>query len=286
MRNKFVGFFKVSILLLASFNLMAAKDLKLPENHAVNGGLTIIPVDMKDKPDATYLNNKLAVIPSVISHQWLMIVGIPLSETKPIQNIDILTPTKGVVPFHISDKFYRIQSLKIENTRKVDPFAKDRARINAEEKERQSIYATFNERNPFEQGFVAPSYGPISSQFGLRRIYNGKPRAPHSGLDIASPRNTQVVATSGGKVVSAKNYFFTGNTVIIDHGMGLFSLYAHLEKILVKPGQAVKQGEKIGLVGSTGRVTGPHLHWSMILNQTLVDPLLFVPVRTITKKKS
>lgn len=279
----------LTIFSLVSFLLIPyttqASTLKLPENHAVNGGVTIIPIDLKSKPSASYLNSKIAVIPSFDKNQWLMIVGIPLTEKSPIQIIDINYPQKGKVPFHISDKFYRIQSLKIGNKRKVDPYAKDRPRINAEEKERNAIYSKFTDRNPFEEGFVAPSNGPISSLFGLRRIYNGKPRDPHSGLDIASPKNTPVVAVNSGKVVSATNYFFTGNTVIINHGMGLFSLYAHLNKITVKKGQEIKQGDKVGLVGATGRVTGPHLHWSMILNKTLVDPLLFVPGRTITSKK-
>ncbi len=271
--------------LMIPLSLIAAK-ISLPENHSVNGGLTIIPIDIKKKPSATYLNKKIAVIPSFLKNQWLMVVGIPLDEKNSIQSIGISSPVKGTVPFQVSEKYYRIQSLKIENKRKVDPFAKDRPRINAEEKERREIYSTYTDRNPFEEAFIAPSHGPISSQFGLRRIYNGKSRDPHSGLDIASPLNTSVVAVSSGKVVSAKKYFFTGNTVIVDHGMGLFSLYAHLEKILVNKGQDIKQGNKVGLVGATGRVTGPHLHWSMILNQTLVDPLLFVPARIITHKKA
>ncbi len=278
-------FINLYCLLMLPFSLWAA-NIHLPQNHAVNGGITIIPIDIKEKPLATYLDKKIAVIPSFTNNQWLLIVGIPLAEKKPIQNIIILSPKTGVVPFQVSKKQYPVQSLKITNKRKVVPFVKDRPRINTEQKERKSIYSEYTDRNPFTEGFIAPSHGPISSLFGFRRIYNGQARNPHSGLDIASPRNTPVVAINGGKVVDAKNYFFTGNTVTIDHGLGVFSVYAHLGKILVKKGQKVKQRDKVGLVGSTGRVTGPHLHWSMVINQTLVDPLLFVPVKTITKMKS
>ncbi|WP_367605612.1 peptidoglycan DD-metalloendopeptidase family protein [Legionella sp. W05-934-2] len=284
--NKLFQYSLFNLIFLLTFPLtMHAVKINLPENHAVNGGVTIIPIDLKEKPAASYLDKKIAIIPSFMSNQWLMIVGIPLDEKAPIQNIRVSQPQQGLVPFHVSEKYYRIQSLVIDNKRKVDPFAKDRPRIEAEEKEREQLFSVFSERNPFEEGFIAPSHGPISSQFGLRRIYNGKPRAPHTGLDIASPKNTPVIVINSGKVVSTKNYFFTGNTVIVDHGMGLFSLYAHLDKILVKPNQQIKQGDQVGLVGATGRATGPHLHWSMILNQTLVDPLLFVPSQAITNMK-
>lgn len=267
------------------FTLLAspafAENLILPENHSVNGGLTIIPIDSKQKPVIYYNGVPIATIPSYTKNQWLVMVGIPLDKTKPIQNLEVRSPKKGVIPFHISEKYYPTQRLTIANERKVDPYAKDRQRITMETAEQKKIFAEYSRRNPYKEGFTSPTHGPISSLFGLKRIYNKKPRAPHSGLDIAAAKGAPVNAINSGTVVSAKEYFFTGNTVIINHGSGLFSLYAHLDSFAVKKGDNVKQGKLIGTVGSTGRVTGPHLHWGMIMNETLVDPLLFVNKRSI-----
>jgi murein DD-endopeptidase MepM/ murein hydrolase activator NlpD len=124
--------------------------------------------------------------------------------------------------------------------------------------------------------FIVPAEGELSSRFGLRRFFNEKPRNPHSGLDLAVARGTPVKASSSGKVLAADNYFFNGKTVFIDHGNGLVTMYCHLDKFKVKAGQKVEKGQLIGLSGMTGRATGPHLHWSVMLNGEMVDPELFV----------
>jgi murein DD-endopeptidase MepM/ murein hydrolase activator NlpD len=112
-----------------------------------------------------------------------------------------------------------------------------------------------------------------NSAFGTRSVYNGEPRAPHSGADFLSPAGRPVKAPSAGRVVLADPQYFSGNTVIIDHGLGLFSTLMHLEQIDVKVGDMVTAGQVIGKVGATGRVTGPHLHWSVRLDNARVDPL-------------
>lgn len=255
--------------------------IALPENHAVNGGLTIIPIDIKDKPEAYYHGNRIPVLASFKPNQWLLIVAIPLTNTDPIQYIDITKPFKSSIPFQISDKLYTTQYLTIKDLSKVDPQPDDLIRIGKETKKLARIYSKYSQMNPFQQQFTAPLRGPVSSLFGLKRVYNKQPRDPHSGLDIAAPQGEPVYAINQGIVAETGDYFFTGNTVIIDHGMGVFSLYAHLSKIEVQTGELIKQGQELGLVGMTGRVTGPHLHWTMIVNQTLVEPLLFVPIRYI-----
>ena len=124
--------------------------------------------------------------------------------------------------------------------------------------------------------FIPPTAGKFSNSFGRKRFFNNEERAPHSGLDIPAPIRQKVLAPADGIVVQTGDYFFNGKTVLIDHGQGLISMFCHLSKIEVSKGQHITQGELLGLVGNTGRVTGPHLHWGMSLNDARVDPQLLL----------
>ena len=157
----------------------------------------------------------------------------------------------------------------------VTPSAEDLARIRSDgamisdARKRDSTYTGF------DSGFAWPVKGRLSGVFGSRRILNGKPRSPHSGTDIAAPRGTPVVATADGVIALAhEDMFYTGKTLMIDHGHGLTSVYAHLDKILVADGQPVTKGVPIGKIGSSGRATGPHLHWGVTLFSVKLDPAL------------
>ncbi len=174
-----------------------------------------------------------------------------------------------------------IQNIKGIPPRKVTPSDSDLRDIEFEQKLVRAAQQT-KSRTPFwQQGFIMPVEGRISGNFGGQRIMNGVKKNPHAGMDIAAKAGTPVKASAGGVVTLAQpNLFYSGNVVIIDHGYGLHTIYAHLQEIKVKRGQTVKQGDIIGLVGQTGRATGPHLHWGASVNGTKFNPPSLLNINT------
>jgi murein DD-endopeptidase MepM/ murein hydrolase activator NlpD len=189
------------------------------------------------------------------------------------------------IAFQVKSKKYRTQYLTIQDQRKVEPNPEDLKRIATETARSDAALSRFtaDESAPLE--LVAPIEGVRSDSFGSRRVFNGQPRNPHTGMDIAAPRGTPIHAPAAGKVVEAGEFFFNGNTLYIDHGNGLVTMYCHLDTVAVKTGDVVKAGDLLGTVGSTGRVTGPHLHWGIALNRAMVDPALFLENREKVKDK-
>ena len=217
----------------------------------------------------------LLVLGDVI--EWTALVGIPLSTTPGPAHIAVATGAdQRQVTYTVAPKRYLEQHLKV-SPRTVDLSPEDTARFERERVHLATVMATFTEPFPAASALhmQVPSPGRRSSSFGLRRIFNGQPRNPHSGMDIAAPTGTPVVAPLPGRVIDTGDYFFNGNTVWLDHGGGLLSMMCHLSAIDVKPGDTLNTGERLGAVGATGRVTGPHLHWGVMLNRTMVDPALF-----------
>ena len=166
---------------------------------------------------------------------------------------------------------FKVQHLKLPKNM-VDLDKKTLARVKHESKVLHRSFESLLPNPLWNSEFIEPVKGRISGRFGSRRIINGKPKRPHSGEDIAAPKGTTVVAMNRGIVRLTMDHFFTGKGVILDHGLGLFSMYFHLSAVDVKQGQMVEKGEPIGKVGATGRATGPHLHWGIRLNGSRIDP--------------
>jgi len=207
---------------------------------------------------------------------WVAVIGIPLSA--PLALRHVVVHGRGgsqEIDFMVLDKRYATQSLKVPPAQ-VNPAPADLERISREKVIIDHALRHWSDAQPESLRLEQPVPGIRSSSFGLRRVFNGESRNPHSGMDIAAPAGTKVRVPIAGTVVDTGAYYFNGNTVFVDHGRGLISMYCHLSAIDVKPGQHVTAGEALGAVGMTGRATGPHLHWGLSLNHAWVDPELFV----------
>ena len=261
------------IYLLLPLNIQGAQTL--PEIESVPGGLAIVALAYDERPQAYYLDRPVMVIRS--NDIWQAVIGIPL-ETVPGQ-YELKTSVNGdesIYRFEVAGKDYQSQYITLKNKRHVSPLPEDMERIDQEQVIISQAKQTWRDLNNVPLNLTMPVKGKISSPFGLRRYFNNEPRQPHAGLDIAAFEGTPVQASADGIVVNTGNYFFNGNTVFIDHGQGLITMYCHMQGISVEQGQPVIRGDEIGTVGKTGRVTGAHLHWSVILNHTAVNPELFL----------
>jgi hypothetical protein len=248
----------------------------LPAHSPVPGGVAVVDLGpaAQSAPTARWGEQPLAVVRQ--DGRWFALLGIPLDTLPGELEIGVFsgsTATGRIVAVHV--KNYPEQRLTIRDKRKVDPDPDDLARIAREREITDAVKRRFSDGMP-DTGFALPANGPLSSRFGLRRIFNGQPRNPHAGLDVAVGTGAPVKAPAAGVVANTGDYFFNGNTVFIDHGQGLITAYMHLSRIDVRAGQAVRKGETLGAAGASGRVTGPHLHWAVILNNTPVDPELFL----------
>jgi murein DD-endopeptidase MepM/ murein hydrolase activator NlpD len=259
--------------------------------------VAIVPVPSASRtpPKVTFLQKPVLVVAGQ-EQRWVAVVGLPLDLTIQTQVLIVTEqqvnseskseikdkryreqqPTTSEIKFEVRDKKYREQRITVSNSRHVNPLADDMTRITRELELQNSAYRQFSPSTPSNILLDPPVKGPLSSPFGLKRFFNGEPRAPHSGLDFAVPTGTPVAAPAAGKVILTGDYFFNGNTVFLDHGQGLITMYCHLSVIDVKVGDTLTRGQVLGKVGATGRVTGAHLHWNVSLNDARVDPAIFI----------
>lgn len=280
-------------MLLGHAPVFADPSLLSPRAEPVPGGIAVIPLAAHPVPDndwwskvaqdatpvapiAHYNGQRVLITPA--PRGWLAIVGIPL-DTPPGEQTLYVQPASDpshTITFTVRGKEYAVQRLTIKDQRKVEPNPDDVKRIQREAKQIRAAHTQWSDQPPVSLDFLKPADGEYSSPFGLRRFFNGQPRNPHSGLDIAAPKGAPVYAPTDATVISVGDFFFNGNTVFLDHGQGLVTMYCHLDDITVQPGTRVTRGTVIGHVGMTGRATGPHLHWGVSLNNARVNPALFL----------
>jgi murein DD-endopeptidase MepM/ murein hydrolase activator NlpD len=251
-----------AVALLACVNVGASA--------AYQGGIEIVALPA-DAQFALYEQRPVLMRkePEVIA-----IVGIALDATvgQHVLQVDSASRGKLEIPFKVAAKSYPVQKLSITDDKMVNPPAEVLARIQRETDLMMAQYGRFTPLPASPFPLQLPAAGPVSSNFGLRRILNGQPRSPHAGLDIAAPVGAPVTAPAAGTISLTGSFYFNGNTVFIDHGAGLMSMMCHLSVIDVHQGEVVSQGQRIGRVGATGRATGPHLHWSVSMNGDRVNP--------------
>jgi len=272
-KNRHGSFIKMPGLFVITLLLCASPVAAAPDHSPWPGGVAFVELGPADSPAplVEYAGQRVLVVND--GEHWLAAVGIPLDA---LAGETSVTVSDGrTIAFHIGEHTYREQRLTV-NQSYVTPGKEALQRI---AKERKIIGAALtNWRNTMIESVSlrAPIDGTRSSSFGLRRFFNDQPRSPHKGMDIAANTGEPIGAARGGVVTATGNYYFNGNTVIVDHGQGYVTMYCHLSNIDVGEGQAVVAGEQLGAIGATGRVTGPHLHFGTYLNGTAVDPAILL----------
>ena len=243
------------------------------------GELVVLTVTMPDASASPKIRAfDRALLPFQISPTtWKVLVGIDLETAPGTYPVTIdagasRPAAKTTYPLVVRAKTFPTRTLKVDEAF-VNPPPSAEARIASDSARLADIWQHSSPAQLWLGPFIRPVPNEANSAFGTRSVYNGQPRSPHSGADFLSPAGTPIKSPNGGEVVLADDLYYTGNTVVIDHGLGLFSLFAHLEKINVQKGQRVATGDVVGLVGATGRVTGPHLHWMVRVGGARVDPL-------------
>ena len=257
----------LTLLLIFAGTIATADDFAWP------GGLAWVDLGpAAGEAPVVEFNGKRVLVLNDDGH-WRAVVGVPLSAEVGRASVTLADGT--ALSFDVNDHAYLEEHLKVAQSY-VSLSEENLARYQRERKVIDAALNNWRDVPLAEVALSSPVEGPRSSSFGKRRFFNDEPRNPHTGMDIAVPEGTPIAAPRGGVITATGDFYFNGNTVFIDHGQGLVTMYCHLSEIGVEKGQTVDIGETIGLVGKTGRVTGAHLHFGAYLNGNAVDPALLL----------
>lgn len=270
---------RFSLLLLV---LPLPAQASLPKSLNVPGGVAIVALggvlNNANKPLAWFGDQ--AVLVTSDHKKWYAVVGLPL-DIKP-GSYELLVKvgdSKKPKKFVVKTKKYPAQHITLTDTSKVELSPENEDRATREIATIKELKRHWRDAQDTDLDFIIPAQGRLSGNFGLRRIFNGEPRSPHAGLDVAVKSGTPIKSSAQGVVLAVDDYFFNGKTIFVDHGNGLITMYCHLNQFDVQIGDTVRKGQLLGLSGQTGRATGPHLHWSVVLNGAMVDPALFISAK-------
>jgi murein DD-endopeptidase MepM/ murein hydrolase activator NlpD len=248
----------------------------LPRASAVPGGVLIVDVGDAALPAPIVEWEDRRVLVTKDAGRYKAVVGVALAVNPGNYSLKVRDAAgERALPVRIAPKKYTEQKLTVPQSQ-VDLSPEDTVRVEREQQRQRASLDSFSSTLPATFTLLQPTPGPRSSSYGKRRVFNGQSRNPHSGMDIAAATGTPIVAPADGVILDTGDFFFNGNSVFIDHGAGFITLYCHLSAYAVKKGDVVKAGQTIGKVGATGRVTGPHLHFGVLLNGASVDPALFL----------
>ncbi|MFE8071910.1 peptidoglycan DD-metalloendopeptidase family protein [Marinobacteraceae bacterium S3BR75-40.1] len=217
--------------------------------------------------------------PVRVTEDGAFVIGFSREADLDQKVVEVTSSGERIVhPLTLQEREYDIQRIEGVPQRTVTPDPKNLKRIRAEAALVRKARKTDSDLTFFTDAFIWPAQGPITGVYGSQRVYNGEPRRPHYGVDIAAPKGAPVVAPAPGTVTLVHdNMFFSGGTLLIDHGYGVSSTFIHMDEVLVEEGQHVEQGDLIGRVGEKGRATGPHLDWRMNWYDVRVDPSFLAP---------
>lgn len=245
--------------------------------------MTVTPAAQVKSVSCVWADQKIAFYHDAAQDALITLLGVDLEEQPGRKRCSVTIAEKNgftrteEISFQLIPKTFPVQELSLPQFQ-VNLSPQDQKRCERERATLDKMYANGVPERLWTAGFIRPLQGQVISPFGVRRLLNREPRSPHAGLDLRAVEGTPVAASADGVVAFIGDLFFSGNSVFIDHGMGIFSMYFHLSTCKVKQGEKVIAGQTIGLVGATGRATGPHLHWGIRLNRQRVDPLSFIKI--------
>ena len=256
-----------------------AKIISVNQGSAVT--LTFDLPNRKTPPAVKFNGKNIPVFKLQDPGAFGVLLGIDLAE-KPSQ-YDLTVEEGDRVQKHIIEVkpvTFGVEELNLPED-KVTLDEKTLKQVKKENREILGAMKPVTQEKLWEGSFINPVMGPVSGRFGVRRILNGEPRSPHSGEDFKAPEGTPVKVSNTGRVALTGEYFFTGRSIIVDHGLGCYTMYFHLKDISVQAGDRINKGDVIGTVGATGRATGPHLHWGVRLNGARVNPMTMVTLEPV-----
>jgi len=256
-------------------------DVSFSSMETVRGDVILINIKADGSgapPRVTWMNNDISLVNNPSRGLWQGFLAADLNSKPGSYEALVRTTSPDVeerFDIRINDTDYGVRNLTLPKE-KVELDAESLKRVKEETAIISALWHAPKAAPAWMGGFLMPVDGEVVGTFGKRSVINNMERSPHTGLDQKGDTGDPVRAINKGKVVLTADHFFTGNSIFVDHGGGIISMYFHLDSIMVREGETVEKGEIIGLVGATGRVTGPHLHWGMRVNGSRVNPLTFV----------